>query len=66
MKINNVTQAVILSLGKDAQKVLRFPEIRKGTLRIKMIDLNNFLELLLSSLTVAGEMIKDFVRADVE
>ena len=31
-----------------------------------MIDSNIFLELLLSSLAVAGELINDFVRDDVE
>ena len=48
------------------RRSLDFQKIENGILRIKMIDLNNFLELLLSSLTVAGELIKDFVRDDVE
>ena len=29
MKINNISQAAILSLEKNAQKVLRFPKNRK-------------------------------------
>ena len=66
MKINNISQAAILSLEKMLRRSLDFQKIENGILRIKMIDLNNFLELLLSSLTVAGELIKDFVRDDVE
>ena len=61
-----VSQEAILSLENDAKTVLRFPENRKWDSEDKDARFKSFFGAPSKVIAAAWEMIKDFVRDDVE
>ena len=61
----NVTQEAIISLEKDSQKVLRFPQNRKQDSKDKDARFRSLFGAPFVKIAATWELIKDFVRDDV-